>query len=49
MSRLEIRVDGKDVGATAMLGVATSMVRILKSIERQQAKEKGVKSNKRHR
>ena len=43
MARLEIKVDGKDVGATKMLSAATSMLRILQSIEKSQAKEKGIK------
>lgn len=45
MSRLEIRVDGKDVEAGKMLSIAVSMLKILKSIERQIAKEQGVKSH----
>ena len=43
MSRLEIKVDGKDVDATAMLRVAMAHVKLLKSTERELAKKAGRK------
>lgn len=43
-NRVEIKVDGKDVEATKMLSCATSMLRIIKSVERQIATEQGVQS-----
>ena len=43
MSRLEIKVDGDDVGAQKMLKAALLTLGILKSIERQICKEQGSK------
>ena len=44
MSRLEITVDGDDLKAEAMLKVAASTLKTLKAIERQIAKEQGIKA-----
>lgn len=49
MSRLEIKVDGDDVGADKMLRVASLTIKMLKAIERDICKEKGTKPSVRWR
>lgn len=43
MSRLEIKVDGDHVGADKMLRLASLTIKMLKAIERDICKEKGIK------
>ena len=49
MSRLEVKMDGDDVAADKMLTMATLLLKLIRSIEREYAKKDGKKLNKKNR